>query len=52
MPEQKKSTEDLITEAKKFFDTYKREIGQSIREDKRVIVVNFNDLAIFSHKLS
>ncbi len=49
---EKKDTEELIAEAKKFFDTYKKEIGQSIREDKKVIVVNFEDLASFSHRLA
>jgi replicative DNA helicase Mcm len=49
---EKRETEERIAEAKGFFDTYKREIGQSIREDKRVIQVDFNDLAAFSHKLA
>ena len=52
MAEQKRSTEEFIAEAKRFFDTYKKEIGRSIREDKRVIIVNFQDLSGFSHQLA
>jgi len=52
MPNEKRETEERIVEAKGFFDTYKKEIGQSIREDKRVIHVDFNDLAAFSHQLA
>ncbi len=52
MPEQKRETEDRINEAKQFFDTYRKEIGQSIRDDKRVIIVDFNDLSSFSPQLS
>jgi replicative DNA helicase Mcm len=51
MPE-KRETEERIAEAKRFFDTYRKTIGQSIREDKRVIQVDFNDLASFSPALS
>ena len=49
---EKRSTDEQIAEAKQFFDTYKKEIGQSIREDKRVIFVDFNDLSEFSHGLA
>lgn len=52
MPNEKRETEERIVEAKGFFDTYKKEIGQSIRENKRVIQVDFNDLAAFSHQLA
>ena len=52
MANEKRETEERIVEAKGFFDTYKKEIGQSIREDKRVIHVDFNDLASFSHQLA
>jgi replicative DNA helicase Mcm len=51
MPE-KRETEERIAEAKRFFDTYRKTIGQSIREDKRVIQVDFNDLSSFSHNLA
>ena len=51
MPE-KRELEERIAEAKRFFDTYKKEIGKSIREDKKVVIVNFEDLSSFSHQLS
>jgi len=49
---EKRETEERIAEAKMFFDTYRKEIGQSIREDKRVILVDFSDIASFSHQLA
>ena len=49
---EKSSQEEQIAEAKRFFDTYRKEIGQSIREDKNIIIVDFSDLATFSHKLA
>jgi len=49
---EKRETEERIAEAKRFFDTYRKEIGQSIREDKNVIIVDFQDLATFSHELA
>jgi len=52
MAEQKRETEERIAEAKGFFDTYRKEIGQSIREDRRVIVVDFQDLSEFSPQLA
>ena len=47
-----KKTEDLILEARNFFESYKKEIGKHIREGKNVIIVDFNDLALFSHELT
>ena len=44
MPE-KKSNEELIIEAKSFFETYKKEVGESIRKGRKVIFVNFEDIA-------
>ena len=41
MPE-KRDTEELIQEAKGFFETYKKEIGKSIRQDKKFVQVNFD----------
>jgi replicative DNA helicase Mcm len=49
---EKRGTEERLAEAKRFFDTYRKEIGQSIREDKRVIIVDFTDLSLFSHELA
>lgn len=48
---EKRELEEKIAEAKGFFDTYRKEIGQSIREDKNVVFIDFNDLVAFSHKL-
>ena len=41
-------TEDLLIEAKNFFDQYKKEIGRSVREGKEVIYLDFEDLSSFS----
>ncbi len=41
----KRTNEELIIEAKSFFETYKKEIGESIRKGKKVVFVNFDDLA-------
>jgi replicative DNA helicase Mcm len=51
MPAQKGS-EELIIEAKSFFETYKKEIGESIRKGKKVIFINFEDLASDSPTLA
>ncbi len=42
---EKKSNEEIIIEAKTFFDTYKRDIGESIRKGKKVVYINFDDLS-------
>ncbi len=47
-----KGNEELIIEAKSFFNTYKHEIGESIRKGKKVVFINFNDLASHSPILS
>ncbi len=44
--------EENLTEAKKFFNFYKKKIGESIRESESVVHVDFNDFAGFSHELS
>jgi len=51
MPE-KKSNEDLIIESKTFFEAYKKDIGESIRKGKKVVFVNFEDLASSSPTLA
>ncbi len=48
----KKSNEELIIESKSFFETYKKEIGESVRKGKKVVFVNFEDLASNSPLLS
>ena len=47
-----KKSEDLVIEARNFFNFYKKEIGRSIRTGKKVIFVNFEDIASFSHVLA
>lgn len=43
--DKKKNNEELVSEAKLFFETYKKEIGESVRRGKKVVFVNFGDLA-------
>ena len=47
-----KKGENLITDAKNFFNFYKKEIGKSVRAGKNVIYVNFEDISSFSHNLA
>jgi len=47
-----RKTEDLMLEARNFFNYYKKEIGRSIREGKNVILLDFTDLASFAHELA
>jgi replicative DNA helicase Mcm len=47
-----KGSEELIQESKSFFNTYKKEIGESIRKGKKVVFISFNDLASHSPVLS
>lgn len=49
---EKKSNEELIIEAKAFFKTYKKEIGESIRKGKKVVSIDFEDLASNSPMLT
>lgn len=46
------NTEELISEAKQFFDAYKKEIGESIKKGHKVIFLNFEDLASSSPVLA
>jgi replicative DNA helicase Mcm len=50
MPEEKKN-EDLVQEAKRFFDYYKKELGEGVKEGN-VVYINFSDLVSFSPELS
>jgi replicative DNA helicase Mcm len=43
-----RGNEELVLEAKSFFSTYKKEIGESIRKGKKVVFINFNDLSSHS----
>ena len=49
--EGKAKTEDLIIEAKKFFDFYKKEVGKSVRRGTNVVALDFMKLTEFSNKL-
>ncbi len=47
-----KKREEILIEAKNFFEFYKKELGDSIREGNNVILINFMRLIEFSNKLS
>jgi len=49
--EGKGKTEELVIEAKKFFDFYKKEVGKSARKGSNVINLDFMKLTEFSSKL-
>ena len=48
----KPKKEDLIIEAKNFFDSYKKELGDSLRKGNNVIYLDFLKLTEFSNILS
>jgi replicative DNA helicase Mcm len=48
----KSKEEDLIIEAKGFFDFYKRELGESLRKGKNIIFLDFMKLLEYSNKLA
>jgi len=48
----KPKNEELIIEAKNFFDLYKKEIGESIRKQENVIYLDFMTITEFSDILS
>jgi replicative DNA helicase Mcm len=48
----KSKKEDLIIEAKNFFDFYKKEVGESLRKGLNVIYLDFMKLTEFSNILS
>ena len=50
--QQKPKTEELIIEAKNFFDFYKRDIGESLRKAPNVIYIDFMKITEFSNKLA
>jgi len=50
--EKKKNNEELMLEAKTFFDAYKKEIGQSIRSNEKIVKLEFSQLSEFSPLLS
>ena len=48
----KSKNEELVIEAKNFFDFHKEELGKSIRKGNNVIYLDFMELTQFSNKLS
>ncbi len=50
--EKKTKNEDLIIEAKNFFNFYKKEFGESIRKGNNIIFLDFMKLTEFSNFLS
>ncbi|MFA5992788.1 MAG: LAGLIDADG family homing endonuclease [Candidatus Pacearchaeota archaeon] len=48
----KLKVEEMVIEAKNFFNSYRKKIGEAIRESENIIFVSFSDLAAFSHQLS
>jgi len=50
--ENKSKNEELLIEAKKFFDFYKKEMGDSLRKGNNVIYLDFIKLTEFSNKLA
>jgi len=50
--EKKPKNEELIIEAKNFFDFHKKELGESIRKGNNIIYIDFMKLIEFSNKLS
>lgn len=45
-------SEELINQAKEFFESYKKEIGKFAKEGKKVVYVSFHDISSFSHELA
>ncbi len=50
--QQKPKTEELVIEAKNFFEFYKKDVGESLRKAANVIYIDFMVLTAFSNKLS
>ncbi len=48
----KSKNEELLIEAKNFFEFYKKEIGESIRKGRNAIYLDFTKLTEFSNKLA
>src|SRR3989344_665961 len=52
MENKKKRNEELLLEAKNFLNANRKEIGQSIRESDKVVVISFPTIAEYSPELS
>ncbi|MBI2043535.1 minichromosome maintenance protein MCM [Candidatus Pacearchaeota archaeon] len=48
----KQGKEEIVLETKNFFDSYKKEVGDSLRKGNNVIYLDFLKLSEFSNKLS
>lgn len=48
----KPRNEDLVIEAKNFFDFYKKELGDSLRRGKNAVYIDFMKLSEFSKQIS
>ncbi len=46
------NSEELVGESKLFFETYKKQIGESIRKGRKVIYINFEDITSSSPLLA
>lgn len=47
-----KKSEEFLIEAKNFFESYKKQVGESIRKGTKVIELDFQELTKFSSRLS
>ena len=50
--ETNKQTEEILIEAKNFFEYYKKQVGESLREGNNVIFIDFKELTEFSSSLA
>ncbi len=48
----KQAKEEIVLETKNFFDSYKKEVGDSLRKGNNVIYLDFQKLSEFSNNLS
>ncbi|MEK6842308.1 MAG: hypothetical protein AABX84_00690, partial [Nanoarchaeota archaeon] len=48
----RRAKEDVIIETKNFFDSYKKEVGDSLRKGNNVIYLDFMKISEFSNKIS
>lgn len=51
-PRGKRKQDELVLEAKNFFDAYKKEVGESIRHDEGIVKTKFPHLVEFSPALA
>ncbi len=51
-PQNSSKNEELLIEAKKFFDFHKKSLGDSLRKENNVIYLDFIELTEFSNNLS